>query len=300
MKYYKVVGLTVCSEFDLTFASETDEADQIDVQILSATDLSVNEPISFQCRDAQASETTIWFHAYEDLRFAVRGGDTIFVAAADHYTPDDISLYINGSGMGAIALQRGLIPFHISGVQMGDKMIAISGESGAGKSTLATLLAKRGMAHFTDDVGVVDPTDNPLMVLPMPKGIKVPADVARELDVSVGAKVSEAFGLEKRYADDLPQSTAEALEFGALYIISADAADDFAIHELKGGAKYAEIRKAIYREEWLGAFYTPQEIFALVINLASKIPVYVFERPRDLSRAEESATILEQHAGQLK
>ena len=276
MNNYHIAGLNICSDFKLSFASEISPTDQIDVHIKSVDDVSSDEPIIFQCHDAKASETTIWFQGADDLQFAVQGGQTIFVAAADHYTADDISLYINGSGMGAIALQRGRVPFHISGVQMGDKMIAISGESGAGKSTLAALLAKRGLAHFTDDVGVVNPKDDPLMVLPMPKGIKVAADVAQGLDVSVGAQVSQAFGLEKRYADA------------------------FAINELKGGAKYAEIRKAIYREEWLGAFYTPQDIFALVINLAAKIPVYAFHRPRDLSRANASAAYLEQHARTLE
>ena len=300
MNNYHIAGLNICSDFKLSFASEISPTDQIDVHIKSVDDVSSDEPIIFQCHDAKASETTIWFQGADDLQFAVQGGQTIFVAAADHYTADDISLYINGSGMGAIALQRGRVPFHISGVQMGDKMIAISGESGAGKSTLAALLAKRGLAHFTDDVGVVNPKDDPLMVLPMPKGIKVAADVAQGLDVSVGAQVSQAFGLEKRYADDLPQSIAEALQFGALYIISTDNADAFAINELKGGAKYAEIRKAIYREEWLAAFYTPQDIFALVINLAAKIPVYAFHRPRDLSRANASAAYLEQHARTLE
>jgi hypothetical protein len=296
MYNYHIAGMNVSSDFKLRFASKTSPTDQIDVRIKSVNDVSSEDDITFQCHDAKASKTTIWFHGADDLRFAVQGGHTVFVAAAKHYNADDISLYINGSCMGAIAIQRGHVPLHISGVQLGNHMIAISGESGAGKSTMAALLATRGLAHFTDDVGVVDPAQDPLLVLPMPKGIKVASDVAQDLDVSVGVQVSEAFGLQKRYADDLPQSNADALEFGPLYIINTDDADDFAIHELKGGAKYTEIRKAIYREEWLGAFFTPQEIFALIINLAAKIPVYAFDRPRDLSRAIESATFLEQHA----
>ena len=55
--------------------------------------------------------------------------------------------------------------------------LGIVGESGAGKSTLATMLAQRGLAHFTDDVGVVDPNTNPLNVLPMPKGVKLEQDI---------------------------------------------------------------------------------------------------------------------------
>jgi hypothetical protein len=300
MYVYKIAGLIVRSDITLAFAPKAEAFDKVDVWVKSVQQVPIDTDINFYCTDARASNDTIWFHGVDDLQFCVKGGHTIFVAAAEHYNPDDISLYINGSGMGAIALQRGQIPFHISGVQMGSKMIAISGESGAGKSTLAALLAQRGLAHFTDDVGVVDPNANPLDVLPMPKGIKLAAETARELGVSVGGQVSKAFVLEKKYVDDLPQSTADQLQFGALYIISTVNADDFAVRELKGGVKYAEIRKAIYREHWLGAFYTPAQIFALIINLAAKIPVYAFDRPRDLSRAEESAAFLIAHAEALK
>jgi hypothetical protein len=298
MYLYKIAGLTVSSDIALTFSPKATGFPCVDVCVKSVQYLPSDVDINFYCTDAIANTDTdtIWFHGADDMRFAVQGGHTIFVAAANHYNTDDISLYINGSGMGAIALQCGQIPFHISGVQFGSQMIAITGESGAGKSTLAAALAKRGLAHFTDDVGVTNPNDDPLMVLPMPKGIKLAQETAQQLDVSVGQKVSEAFALEKRYVNALPQSTAETLEFGALYIISPEHADDFAVRELKGGAKYTEIRKAIYREEWLGAFYTPQQVFALIINLAAKIPVYAFDRPRDLSRANESAAFLEQHA----
>jgi hypothetical protein len=296
MNYYQIAGMSVQSDMVLTFAPKVDAFDEADVYVKSVNVVPEHKDIVFRCLDAIASNDTIWFRGADDLRFAVQGGHTIFVAATDHYNANDVSLYINGSGMGAIALQRGNIPFHISGVQLGPRLIAISGESGAGKSTLAALLTKHGLPHFTDDVGVVNPSADPLVILPMPKGIKVAADVAQKLDISVGKQISKAFGLGKRYADDLPQSSAQALQFDVLYIIGTNDAKEFSITELKGGAKYAEIRKAIYREDWLAAFYTPQEIFALITNLAAKISVFAFERPRELPRATQSAEFLIAHA----
>lgn len=232
MHLYEIAELIVSSDVALTFAPKAGAFNDVDVWVKSVQQVPTDGEIRFHCTDARANADTIWFHSTDDLQFAVRGGHTIFAAAADHYNADDISLYINGSGMGAIAFHRGQIPFHISGVQLGSTMIAISGKSGAGKSTLATMLAQRGLAHFTDDVGVVDPNTNPLNVLPMPKGVKLEQDTARALGISVSHQVSKAFALEKKYADDLPQSTADRLQFGALYIISTDNAVDFGLREI--------------------------------------------------------------------
>jgi hypothetical protein len=298
MNTYMIAGFTVQSDVPLTFAPKAKFSDEVDVQVKLAEQLQPpkNSELNFICDDASASIDTIWFRAQDDLHFAVKGGHTIFVSTTERYNSDDISLFINGSGMGAIALQRGQIPFHVSGNQIGAKLVAITGESGAGKSTLAATLARIGLAHFTDDVGVVNPQENPLEMRPMPKGIKLTGETAQQLSVSVAGEVSETFGLKKRYADNLPQSSAESLLFGALYVISKDNAAEFSIRELKGGEKYSEIRKAIYRNEWLGAFYTPQQIFALITNLAQKISVFAFSRPRDLGQAIESAAFLKAHA----
>jgi hypothetical protein len=54
--------------------------------------------------------------------------------------------------MGAILLQRRILPLHGSAVAIGGKAYAIVGESGAGKSTLASAFLQQGYRLVSDDV----------------------------------------------------------------------------------------------------------------------------------------------------
>ena len=61
-------------------------------------------------------------------------------------------LYILGTCMGAILMQRKILPLHGSVIAIDGKAYAIVGDSGAGKSTLASAFLKRGYQLLTDDV----------------------------------------------------------------------------------------------------------------------------------------------------
>lgn len=88
---------------------------------------------------------------------------TYHCEAACHW--DELVLFLMGSGLGAIAYQRGLLPLHASAVAKGDRVFAFCGESGAGKSTLAAALAGSHAAFFSDDILLVDPTPGPRGVM---------------------------------------------------------------------------------------------------------------------------------------
>ena len=65
---------------------------------------------------------------------------------------DAIRLYVLGTCMGAILMQRKTLPLHGSVIAIDGKAYAIVGDSGAGKSTLASAFLKRGFQLLTDDV----------------------------------------------------------------------------------------------------------------------------------------------------
>ena len=54
--------------------------------------------------------------------------------------------------MGAILMQRKILPLHGSAIAIDGKAYAIVGDSGAGKSTLASAFLKRGYQLLSDDV----------------------------------------------------------------------------------------------------------------------------------------------------
>ena len=69
--------------------------------------------------------------------FSIQEGKQIIVSPMGNTCEDKIRLYILGICMGALLMQRGILPLHGSAINIDGKVYAILGNSGAGKSTLA-------------------------------------------------------------------------------------------------------------------------------------------------------------------
>ncbi|MBR8645069.1 ATP-binding cassette domain-containing protein [[Brevibacterium] frigoritolerans] len=94
----------------------------------------------------------IMFHVSGTAIFLIQGGSRIVVSPFNGAHDDEIRLYILGTCMGVILMQRKILPIHGSAVAIDGKAYAIVGDSGAGKSTLASALLKRGYHLISDDV----------------------------------------------------------------------------------------------------------------------------------------------------
>lgn len=103
-------------------------------------------------RKIHAAEKQILIHIPDTALFAVREGRSIAVSPVPGADMDKIRLYILGTCMGAVLMQRDLLPLHGSAVAAYGKVCAVVGESGTGKSTLASALMSRGLPLVSDDV----------------------------------------------------------------------------------------------------------------------------------------------------
>jgi hypothetical protein len=84
--------------------------------------------------------------------YRIRNGCEIGYSPAAGAEETAVRLYLLGSCMGALLMQRKTLPLHGSAVVIDGKAYAFVGESGAGKSTLAAAFVKRGYSLLTDDV----------------------------------------------------------------------------------------------------------------------------------------------------
>ncbi|MDQ6422356.1 aldolase [Paenibacillus sp. LHD-117] len=94
----------------------------------------------------------ILFQIPDIATFFIQDGKKIVVSPADGSDMDEIRLYILGTCMGGILLQRRVLPLHGSAIAIDGKAYAVVGESGAGKSTTSTALLNEGYQLLTDDV----------------------------------------------------------------------------------------------------------------------------------------------------
>ena len=295
MHKYVLSDLKVESEFEFLVATPSDFSCVPDVTIKFQDDIGRPENPLVTDKLLIAKPQDLWFYGERDLSFRVRNGNEILIEKGAFVTDQDINLYLVGSAFGVVCLQRGLMPMHCSAVEFDGKAVAFTGASGVGKSTLAAALSQMGYQHVCDDVFIVNLESDPVTVAAMPKGLKLWDHAAEALEIARGKRVSSNPDFTKSYVTVAETSTSPRLLFDTLYVMDEEDAEEFKITELTGGHKLSEIRRAIYREEWLNYISDKGAVFAQVVELAKVIRVYSFKRRDDLSLVRESAQHLISH-----
>ncbi|MCW9132437.1 aldolase [Bacillus paramycoides] len=150
---YKAFGLNLLSEIILPELPQINkQSDKPDV-VITIDDLSelwleiAGQPNQFLVRD-----NLVMFQLSNLATFAIRDGNRISVSPMNGADEDEIRLYILGTCMGTILMQRKILPLHGSAVAINGKAYAFVGDSGAGKSTLATAFLSKGYQLLSDDV----------------------------------------------------------------------------------------------------------------------------------------------------
>ncbi|GAE35941.1 aldolase [Halalkalibacter akibai] len=150
---YKAFGLIVDSEIFLPELVKAHRETVIPHVVIKKSDLQqVWLEQGEENKYFVINHTSILFHMPEVAIFLIRNGNEILISPMEGAHEDHIRLYTLGTCMGAILMQRRILPLHGSAIVIDGEAYAIVGESGAGKSTLASAFLKRGYQLLSDDV----------------------------------------------------------------------------------------------------------------------------------------------------
>ena len=153
-KRYKGFGLKILSEIDLPEFQIDNKSEEIGNDVfVTLCDLK-NEWLN-KSREGKyfiVEKDYCLFEVPDVAIYLIKDGNSIFVSPYPGAADGLINLYILGTCMGALLMQRKVFPLHGSALAIGGKSYAIIGESGAGKSTLATSLLNKGSKLISDDV----------------------------------------------------------------------------------------------------------------------------------------------------
>ncbi|TVY05626.1 aldolase [Paenibacillus cremeus] len=150
---YKAFGLFTASEISLPELSlNIDGANSIDVCIEYGDLNDLWKQRSEERSDFLIDGNMVVFRVENIGIFAIQDGKKITVSPIQEPDEDIIRLFVLGTCMGAILMQRRTLPLHGSAIAFDGKAYAIVGDSGAGKSTLATAFLNKGYQLLTDDV----------------------------------------------------------------------------------------------------------------------------------------------------
>ncbi|MGP4074909.1 HPr kinase/phosphorylase [Halobacillus sp. K22] len=148
---YQIFGLNISSDFELFNRSlQINGTPAIQVEELDLVDKRLKELKEAQYYKIERNSAL--FYIPDVAIFLVENGRNIYYTSLTSKRRDHIPLYILGTCMGIILMQRRILPLHGSAISIDGKAYAIVGDSGAGKSTLASVFLKRGHKLLSDDV----------------------------------------------------------------------------------------------------------------------------------------------------
>ena len=150
---YQAFGMHIRSDIPLPeLPRMATQGEEIDLQIVTRDLTDVWNEVVGGNRYFAVKENKVLFHIPNVAIYCIEDGNKIMVSPMKNAHDDQIRLYILGSCMGALLLQRKILPLHGSALAIDGKAYAIIGHSGAGKSTLASAFLQQGFQLLSDDV----------------------------------------------------------------------------------------------------------------------------------------------------
>lgn len=276
---YKAFGLNISSDFILDELMPGDDNVGIDVEIIKGkVPLEISDVAN---DDFSATKDIFFLQIKETARFYVTNGNQIIVEPFKGSHPLLIKLYLLGSVIASLLLQRGILPIHGSAVVINDMCVILTGKSGAGKSTLSSALRERGHSFLTDDIAALSfDKDGTIWVQPGYPQQKLWRDSAENMGIDVNSLFQVKSDTEKYLIPAYNDFRKSPVRLVALCELKPEECDNVIITKLDGMQKLYVLINQTYYVKLLHYIEQRAEHFNQCANVAKSVPVYRMHRPR--------------------
>lgn len=228
----------------------------------------------------KVNEDDFFLDIKDVARYRVQNGQAIQVFPYGKTDEASVSLFLEGSALGALLHQRGMLPFHGSSFVHKGHGIMICGHSGAGKSSVTAAFCQEGATFINDDITPVTIAGSKTTIRPVKTRIKLWDDALQKLKIEAGNLQQIRPGIDKFY---LPMGEGPDFEqtLSHIFILSIHNNSEFQAIKLEGVHKYNMLRRQIYRRMYLkGMPETEKKYFGQLFSLANKVRVTHILRPK--------------------
>lgn len=279
---YKGFNLKILSDYplpELQVLSSADGKVEYDVKIEMITnqlDEIVLEPYEFSIVNNK-----VVFYVPDTAFFTMENGNKITVATIPGYDEDLIRIYILGTCMGVILLQKKIIPLHGSAIVIDGKAYAFVGDSGAGKSTLASAFMKKGYELLSDDViGIYFSNLNIPMVVPSYPQQKLWQESLSEFGMS-SSDYKPIFDRVTKFSVPVQSNFhTETIPLAGVFELVKTDGYEPSIHSIKGLEQLNILNKHTYRNFLIPMLKLNTWHFTTSVKLVNDINMYQISRPR--------------------
>jgi hypothetical protein len=293
---YKAFGLKMASdilmpELPLMTEEQEDTPEDVVIEIADLTPLW-NRLASEQSK-VVARENFLMFQIQETAIFSVQDGKKIIVSPFEGADEAKIRLFILGTCMGAVLLQKRILPLHGSAIAVDGKAYAFVGVSGAGKSTLASTLLGKGQKLISDDLIAVTLSDNHIpMVMPAYPQQKLWQESLNEFGMDT-SRFKSVFERESKYLVPVPSKfVAKPLPLAGVFELSERFSEEIQIKPIQGLSRLHTLFNHTFRKSLLHSFGLLEWHFGTIAAISNQIELYQLCRPRAGFTAPEVAALI--------
>ncbi|WP_121604204.1 aldolase [Virgibacillus sp. Bac332] len=294
---YRAFGLTISSDIvlpELLPMSFENEGQGRDV-IITRADLTEQWARLFQEDEFFIIKENFCMFKVDGVAiYAIHGGTNITVSPCDGAQEDQVRLFILGTSMGILLMQRKTLPLHGSAIAVDGAAIAIVGSSGAGKSTLASEFLQRGYHLISDDL---------IPVTFQKSGIPYikPAYPQQKLWL----ESLHHFGMEEtkyrplidrasKFAIPvLNQFVSEWLPLIGVYELVKSDKQDIQVKPIHNLERLQTLYKHTFRKSLLKKSGLLEWHFHTIAKMVNKLDIYQLQRPTSYFTAEQLADVIE-------
>jgi len=291
---YKAFGFSVRSKISLPELLVVDFCgDSVDIEI-GFKDLS---DLWLELSNSQGkfvmNEALVMFKVLDTAIFLIEEGRRITISPLNEYKEDEIRLYVLGSCMGAILMQRGILPLHGSAVAINGKAYAIIGDSGAGKSTLASAFLHKGYQLLTDDViGVTFKKGNIPMVIPSYPQQKLWQKSLDEFGID-NRDFKPIYQRETKFAIPIrSQFSPTPLPLAGIFELVLTEKKEIELKQIDGLARLQTLLIHTYRNSLIQNLGLSNWHFTNSTKIINKIKMYQLRRPLNTFTANELSSLI--------
>lgn len=233
-------------------------------------------------------------------QYYVANGERIVIEPCDHAEVRELRLYLLGTVMGVLLMQRGILAIHGSALVIDGHGVIFSGVSGAGKSTMAAALLKKGHALLADDITAVSASkEGRLWVQSSYPQQKLWQTGAALVGINTKPLVRLSQDLDKYAVPVHAGFYRQPVPLAAIYEIRVGPADHIKINLLKGADKLAVLLNQTYRGELLEGLGLKTVHFNKCVDMTRHLSVFRLTRPAYMSSLDKQVHMFEDHFGQL-
>lgn len=277
MKKYKIFGLNILSEIDLGYSEDVFIYE--DVIVKRGHAINKFQTTYYNRNGFYVNSKQAFFRVDESLAISIHDGNKIIVEY-ELLNLKKINLFLLGSAMGILLLQRNLFSLHGSSVCDYQKGICVIGDSGAGKTSLARGFINKGYNLLSDDVSRVDTHEfvNIISSYPSQKMWKDTLNYYK-LEGNKENQLLERY--DKYYLDVKDKFKAGKNSLDVLLYLRAEDIQEPYIRLLEVDQAFSIIHKNTYRYELIDTMELKQNHFKWISEVLSTTPVYELVRPID-------------------